>query len=325
MGESMRKHSYSYSQVRRYVGCQQSYEYGYVQDLELADKPKALSVGSLFHVGMEAALRAKEDLRSDNGYLLDCANEAIAKSEHYTIENGALAYALCGYAIHDLDLSSGRWETQRDVLGEPMIEYEFVLPLNSREEFIGYIDWVVRDRETGGVFIWDWKTRKTFRSASSEHMETQLAVYQYALRELGILNIRGSVTAQVKNKLQTPPKLLNSGALSKAKPSCTWDMYRDTVIVQGLDVDDYADMEAKCGTWVDLVYCYRSDLEVTSIWEQMVEPAIAGMRGMLAMEVNVPIRNRGQHCTYCTYEPLCSGEVAGYDCSDLYKKKERRK
>ena len=331
----------SKSQIDTFLTCAYKWHIQYVQGLRSRSYelgPAAL--GDVVHTGLAAALNTfaldyQQGVTSEY-YLLDRSIKAAI--EHWDSENRpqdkeVLAYNSEGevvfvddiefYTEWDEMLSDAFQIARRTIRNlrlidnyvpvfiddEPIIEYRIELKIpETKFEFVGVIDAVLHNLTTGLFEVIDWKVRRSFTDTDAEELNSQIGIYQYALRQLGIDAPMG-VVYQIKNKPPRYPSLNKNETMSRQKIITDWDTYKEALLVNGLDPSDYLDMKDKLAE----VEFYRPLLVVRShevtdlLWLNMIAHA-----ERIDNETIFP-RAYGYPCRNCPFNALCQAELYGYD------------
>lgn len=188
----------SASSIGTYSTCPRRYWYHKLSGLESRDTTSsALDRGSLFHVGMAAALR-----QTNPKLNLKVAIEAIGAL--YVAGTGSVterdeAVEMVKYFAEDIGINVRNFAYK--INGVPAVELEFdenFGDFNLR----GSIDAVIRDTD-GRTFLLDWKTRKRHYEDIVVQNDKQLAIYAAILKREGI-ELDGALQIQ----LSAPPQPL---------------------------------------------------------------------------------------------------------------------
>lgn len=342
----------SASQIQCWMACGKRWEYSYLEGLSPRVERPYLTMGKLCHVGMHAAMErlwmAQRENLLDPEYpvgidVLAREGEAAIREEHARYMEGidylqeelpeferllADALDVFGQALGEFDPL--RWEvlTVYDGEGElPALELHFKVPCAGSKGLHGYVDAILRDRETGHAWCVDYKFRSQLEDPEEEQFSLQNAVYMRACERMGV-DVVGTLTWQHLNRPAAWPAL-TKGGVSRARIRTTWARYREFVKAQGLDPADYAEMEEKLADveWFREVYEHRSPETVRRVWDEVVVPAAWGIRR------SAKGGNRRAlfpwNCRGCQFRDLCQAELRGYDAGDVrqrqYTRKEHRK
>ena len=306
----------SATQLQSWMACAKRWEYGYLEGLAPRVERPYLTIGKLCHVGFEAAMRhawAVEHGAATGGDLraLIGVGETRIREEHDRYLSGVDllpeelpefqqrlqdALAVFGQALAEFD--PARWEVLTVADGgqeRSALELHFLIPCAGSKGLHGYVDAILRDRETGHAWCVDYKFRSQLEDPEEEQFSLQNAVYMRACERMGA-DVVGTLTWQHLNVL---------------------------------DPADYAEMEEKLSDveWFRETYELRSPETVRAIWDQVVVPAAWGVRRSSkggSRRSMFPWNCRG-----CQFRDLCQAELRGYDADDVrqrqYTRKEHRK
>lgn len=341
----------SASQIQCWMACGKRWEYSYLEGLAPRMERPYLTMGKLCHLGFQRAMeRLWEAQRAgmfDPAYpigvddLIDVGERAM--NEEFARYLDGIDYLpeeapefeqlrwdslfVFEQALREFDPL--RWEvlTVNDGGQErPALELHFKVPCPGSKGLHGYIDAILRDRESGQVWCTDYKFRSQLQDDEEESFSLQNAVYMHACRRMGI-EVTGTQTWQHLNKPAADPAL-TKGGVSRARIRTTWDHYRRFVEEQGLDPADYAEMEEKLADveWFRATLEYRNADTVRRIWDEVVVPASWGIRRAARggnRRALFPWNCRG-----CQFRELCQAELRDYDADYIRKasfvQKDRR-
>lgn len=118
-------------------------------------------------------------------------------------------------------------------------ELHFKLPLTEEIEIEGYIDAVIKDPE-GKIWVKDYKTYKSMKDYSFFHLNTQSAIYIWAMEQLGY-EVQGVIWDVIKAKEPSKPQILKSGKLSSRRLDSTPYTVEKGILELGLNPEDYQD------------------------------------------------------------------------------------
>ena len=206
----------------------------------------------------------------------------------------------------------------------PALELHFRVPCPPTKGLHGYIDAILRDRQTGFVWCVDYKFRKSLSPDEDEAFNVQNAVYAYACRKMGI-DITGTMTWQHVNTPAADPKINKDGTVSKAKIKTTLEHYAEFCLEHGVMVDEglllEMDEKLKDIEWYRATLEYRNDDTINEIWKQCVVPAAKGVKSAHGKKANNYRSLYPWNCKMCQYQSLCQAELRGYD-ADAIKDRE---
>ena len=343
----------SVSQVQQWLRCNRAWQYGYAEGLTTRVDRPYLTIGKLCHRGFEAAMVLSwlcDHASSDGGVtatfdqMLEAGLSAVQtgwrehmgavefNDEEIPVQEDLLHDAEAVFSQALADFGPERWEVQTVVRhGEetPALELHFRVPCSGSKGLHGYIDAVLRDRETGHVWCVDYKFRSQLAPDDEERFNLQNAVYSHACARMGI-DVTGTCTWQHSNRPATEPRLLKDGSVSRAKVRTTWPLYRRFLLEHGQDPEDYSEMEEKLRD-VELsraTFEYRNELTVRSVWREVVVPAAYGIRRSYRKDVRKIPAMFPWNCKGCAFQELCQAELRGYDADYVretqFVRKERR-
>ena len=326
----------SVSQLQTYMSCPKKWAYNYIERLTPRIERPYLSIGKLCHKGMETAMRVKWGLDNDSlcdpKHILEEALLAMGEEwEKYMSSNCFLeeeipeqeqiladAKSVFTQAFWEFDIEKYEVLTvYKDGEPIPALELHFLMPCPGSKGVHGYIDAILRDKDTGFIWCTDYKFRKSLSPDDEEAFNIQNAVYARACSKMGI-NITGTMTWQHVNTPAADPAQLKNGAFSRAKIKTTWEHYAHTLEIAGVDPEDYEEeMKPKLSDieWYRATYEYRNADTVQSIWEQSVVPASWAIKK--AYKANNPRFFYPWNCKMCQYGNLCQAELRQHDAECL--------
>lgn len=321
----------SVSQIQSFMSCPKKWEYGYVEGITPRVERPYLGVGKLCHKGMEVAMGTMA-VRPDTTYeeWRESGKRAmVAEFDDYMANNYFLeeelpqqmqmrddALAVFEQAFNEFE--PWRYEVL-NVGGNPALELHFVVPCTGSKGLHGFIDAVLRDKETGCVWCTDYKFRKTLAPDEDEAFNVQNAVYSYACAKLGVL-ITGTMTWQHINTPAADPQVLKSGAISRAKIKTTWAHYAEFCRAHGADPAEYfeemveklADVE-----WFRSTLEYRNQQTVDAVWQEVIVPAAQSIKRHKSDKVFKSRSLYPWNCKMCQFKDLCQAELRGHDADFL--------
>lgn len=204
----------------------------------------------------------------------------------------------------------------------PALELHFKVPCPPTKGLHGYIDAILRDRETGFVWCTDYKFRKSLSPDEDEAFNIQNSVYAYACRKMGI-DITGTMTWQHLNTPAAEPMILKDGKISRSKIKTTWEQYALFCKENGQDPVDYEEeMRPKLADieWFRATLEYRNDETIERMWKECVLPVAKEVRRAYGDNVNNHRSLYPWNCKMCQYQSLCQAELRGYDVNYIKEK-----
>lgn len=328
----------SVSQLQTFLSCKKKWEYGYIEGITPRVERSYLTIGKLCHKGMQVAmqelwkngssdfdhllekgLHAMDDMWQEYMDVTPMLNEEIPDMNQMLLD----ATSVFAQALQEFDPL--KYEVVTVVKNKeriPALELHFKVPCAPTKGLHGYIDAILRDKETGFVWCTDYKFRKSLSPDEDESFNIQNAVYTYACRCMGV-DITGTMTWQHINTPAADPQLLKTGAISRAKIKTTWEHYARFCEEHGEDPNNYIEeMKEKLdeNEWFRPTYEYRNDETVINILNQCVYPVAKQIK--TAMGTKSPRNYRSLYpwnCKMCQYADLCQAELRNHDADYLRK------
>lgn len=322
----------SVSQLQSFLSCRKKWEYGYVEEITpRVDRPY-LTIGKLCHKGMQAAMQYQWEWENTIKY---CREDALrvaklaimSEHEEYMRSNVFLeeeipdieqiltdALAVFEQAFWEFNIEKYEVLTlKRSGEDIPALELHFKVPCPPTKGMHGYIDAILRDKETGLIWCVDYKFRKSLSSDEDEASNIQNAVYAYVCSKMGV-QIAGTMTWQHLNVPTATPAILKNGTVSRAKIRTTWNAYRSFCVEHGVDPEPYREeMQEKLADieWYRATYEYRNEETIERIWRECIKPVAREIK-----KARTVINYRSLYpwnCMMCQYKNLCQAELRGYD------------
>lgn len=333
----------SVSQLQTYMSCPKKWAYNYIENLTPRVERSYLTVGKLCHKGMQAAMQMLWYYPlSTLEQLTQHGLEAMYnEGEKYLSEIPLLPEELPDlqqmrndaaevFAQALEEFNPLKYEVMPVVKNQnlkPALELHFRVPCPPTKGLHGYIDAILRDKETGFVWCTDYKFRKSLSPDEEEAVNIQNTVYSYACQRMGI-DITGTMTWQHVNTPAADPSVLKDGRVSRAKIKTTWEHYAAFCRGHGEDPDEYKEeMVEKLSEieWYRATYEYRNEGTIKRMWDEIVIPTSKMVKAAYTKE-----NHRFMYpwnCKMCQYKDLCQAELRDHDADYLrkteYTKRER--
>ena len=334
----------SVSQLQTFLSCRKKWEYNYIEGLKPRVERSYLTIGKLCHKGMQEAMRSAwmSQKRGDDQHWYswrDAGIKAIEREwQEYVDSNTFLEEEMpdiektLGDAISVFSQAYGEFEPWKyEVVtlcdkGRPIpaLELHFKVPCPPTKGLHGYIDAILRDRETGFTWCVDYKFRKSLSPDDDEAFNIQNAVYAYACQKMGV-KITGTMTWQHVNTPAAEPAILKDGKISRAKIKTTWAKYEQFCIEHGQDPQDYfLEMEEKLKDieWYRATLEYRNPETIDRIWKECVVPVAKQVKAAHSKKADNFRSLYPWNCRVgCPYQSICQAELRGYD-ADAIRERE---
>lgn len=332
----------SVSQLMTHMSCPKKWEYNYIENLKPRVERPFLTVGKLCHKGMQTAMQeAWKDQQAGLDTSYECGlygywrssgvDAMVAEWNAYMRDNEFLveeipdqeqiltdAVSVFTQAFNEFEPWKYEVVTlQKDGKPIPALELHFLVPCPGSKGLHGYIDAILREKQTGFVWCTDYKFRKSLSDDTEEAFNVQNAVYTHACSKMGV-SITGTMTWQHCNTPAADPAVNKNGTISRAKIKTTWNHYARFCASQGVDPEPYREeMEPKLSDieWFRATYEYRNDPTVKRIWNEVVVPA------SWAVKKSHKGGNKRfmypWNCKMCQYQSLCQAELRDYDAKEI--------
>jgi hypothetical protein len=342
----------SVSQLQTFLSCRKKWEYNYIEGLKPRVERSYLTVGKLCHKGMQVAMQsAWKDQKSglcEDYYTTgrwkswnDAGIVAMNKEWVHYMESVPLldeeipdveqmhydAVSVFTQAFEEFE----PWKYEVITLCDkghpiPALELHFKVPCPPTKGLHGYIDAILRDRETGFVWCTDYKFRKSLSPDEDEAFNIQNAVYSYACQKMGV-EITGTMTWQHVNTPAADPAILKDGKISRSKTKTTWTHYAQFCIDHGQDPENYyLEMEEKLRDieWRRATLEYRNPETINRIWKECVVPVAKQVKAAHGKKADNFCSLYPWNCKMCQYQSLCQAELRDYD-ADAIREREYTK
>lgn len=295
-----------YSAIASYLKCPKAYEYAWTRQLQKNTINYKMLFGTLFHRGMEAYWKSEPIIKS----IEECASAFVDSSTpDYEIcaidELKERVIPLVDSAIHFFDC-----DKYISLGAELAIEQD----TKDGQGFQGHVDVLLQEKETGDVWVVDYKTRERFKDENEEQYNYQLSLYEFVLAKKHP-QMRGSMVWEVSNKTFETPKILKNGTVSKALISTTWDRYKKFVEDCGLNVGDYLEMRSKLSQneWFSNIKLFKTKAQLQNTFDDTVQiiDRVHSHNGDFYRNMTPG------NCSWCDFKELCRADLDGRDTSDL--------
>lgn len=288
--------SISNSRSYTFDKCPQQYDYKYRKNIKpLArnlhfDSWERLQRGILGHKGLEYGFLAQAVYDGVQSHVDMLQKEDISEEQKEALPVMAQdATAAASAALAWLPVAD--WEPVIHK-GKPMVEAELRIPIAGWEGFLGYADLVARHKPTGRVLVIDYKFRERFGAAGEDIYNTQFALYQYALAQIGV-PVDGSLIFEIK-----PRPAVRASKIVRED-------------IGGID-SERVSADGRFRT----TPTYRSNEYLENIWRDFERKAL-----VIANVTDSGIyRNLNAfNCGFCPYQKLCQAELRGEDAAYVLK------
>lgn len=299
----------SWSEVQIWCACRMKWYWAYEVGIVPKRIERAPSVGSCGHVAIAAILKGKDWI------------QAVKDWQQYQIDRRPLfeeeESEIRAVANLILEIIPRYLEYYHDEFEPVLIEHKFEIPIRGiRNRLVGYWDAIVRDKD-GHLWLLEHKfPQQRFRTENNLDLDGQIGTYQYAAQRLSY-PVVGTIYNQILGRLPAVPKLNKDGSVSRAAVYTDWKTYRDFVVKQKLNPDDYKEMQDKL---VDFRFFQRNHiyrpLIETRLFARDMERRIWDM---MRSKKHIYRSESFITCGMCSYSELCLESLKGGDIEYIIK------
>lgn len=322
----------SVSQLQTFLSCRKKWEYNYIERLKPRVDRSYLTIGKLCHKGMQTAMQRlwccegwNAAMSSGVGAIreewTEFMNETPLLNEEICDMEQMFSDAVAVFRQAFEEFEPWKYEVvtlYKDRKPIPALELHFLIPCSPTKGLHGYIDAILREKETGSIWCVDYKFRKSLSPDEEEAFNIQNAVYTYACRKMGI-DITGTMTWQHLNTPAADPQVLKDGRISRAKIKTTWAHYAAFCQDHGQDLRDYEDMIEKLEDieWFRATLEYRNEKTIENMWNNCVIPVAKEIKKAHGKKADNFRSLYPWNCKMCQYISLCQAELRDYDANAI--------
>ncbi len=306
-----------YSEIASWLKCPRQHYYAWQLELEPLQPNFKMIYGLLFHKGMEAFWKRQLIELEVSNYAKELQSKYATSLEE---EDLALIHKQAIAVLDNINkaIKEFKCEQYECIGAELEIKVELVISVG----LVGHIDAVLRDKETGEIWIVDYKTRTKFKDDEEELYNLQLSLYTKMLESRLGCKIAGTMIWQVSNRLEESPRMLKSGTMSREKINCSWDKYKKCLLEKGLDPADYFDMQRKLDLKSEFscLVNRKDPMIIDTIFNETID-ILFSMR-----DNNIKHRNLiPNNCNFCDYKKICRAELSGMSTDLILKNNYKRR
>lgn len=298
--------THSWSSVTTFAACPKKYHWRYGMRLTTpSSTTQGMAVGILVHTGIAAAIRGENPLEA----VKQRATEGVATETPETLGLWTTA-EYDAKQILKYQLPKLRLERFEAVMVEERLFAEVIIKdIPERVEVI--VDALLRNTETGELWLVDWKVRRTLPEGHAVEIDGQLPLYTYFVSQLFPTEIIRVFQVNMLNEPPKPAVLTTKNYPSKAVQASTWEVWSSSLKSLGFDPEIFREeMSGKLRTeedytrWIEVP---SGDLQerfrVFSEWIRLINGATKSnlFPGVFS----------GGICGTCPYMKLCRAEVEG--------------
>ena len=300
----------SNSRIKTFRNCHYAHYMKYVMGIVKKQKAGALVRGSAIHECLEAYNSDKSWRKPFEKFKKDFY-ETTFEEERVELGDlpGMVEELMENYVYYYEEVKEDEYEYLYN-------ELHFELPLTTKITIEGYIDSVVKD-PSGKIFTVEHKTYKKDPGRDFIIFNPQSAIYNWAIRELG-MKPAGTIWDIIKAKKPSQPNVLKSGKLSQARLDSTPYSVEKGIVSLGFDPEDYRDYINS--------HSFESyfNREIIRYNSQVTKGIMEDLRDTAKMILDrgdvLKDKNLGRDCSWCQYKEICQAEILGLDIDYIIKK-----
>ena len=155
----------------------------------------------------------------------------------------------------------------------------------------------------------------SFRTEESVELSSQLAMYLLFMREHVAVTQPKLIYLQILNKVPGIPNVNKTGGISRSAINTDWDTYKDTVVANGYNPEDYADVREKLTNkrfWTEQVVT-RADARLAEERSALYDVSVE----IMAKRKRIYMCDSPFLCKSCQFRDLCLETVRGRDPLEL--------
>jgi len=306
----------SQSRLKTFRRCPKQYDFKYVMGLRRKERKIQLERGTWLHELLMVHCDG-EDWRERHSLLTKRFNNFFEEEREQLGDLPRECSRIMRSYLRTYERADRRYVTIDSEMDE-------IVTLKNGLRLHMIIDRVVWDKKLEGMWIWDYKTRKSFEDEDNIILDPQGTLYYDGLNTLGGYEpILGFVIDEIRTKAPAIPALLQSGELSKRKNIDTdvWT-YMATIRRHGLDPTNYAAIlrliaARQKGRFFRRVALPKDPPVVRTLRREALQTA----RTIREAEAKAAFpRTFDKSCAWmCDYRDLCIADLMGGDISSMIK------
>lgn len=303
----------SQSKVKTWRQCRFAYHNKYVLGLIRRKVKRPFMFGRMIHEMIEAHANADDPFEVLDRINLENANMFAAEREMYGDIVNDVRTIMTNYFSY-----WGEDSIRYIRKGGKAAEHEFKIevdgiPVKGKIDAFGKakkLKWLV-----------EHKSFKRKPNEDTRWRNVQSSVYMRIADMLGWPSLDGTLWDYVRSAPPPKPELLKNGELSRKKIVTFPSVYAAAVEEHGLNLSDYGefidDLIENMPNYFFRVFTPTSRDVIDIVFDDFMKTAreIADLHG------KSHVRNIGQHCDFCDYEPICRAALQGSDV-DFVKERE---
>lgn len=264
------------------------------------------------HAGIAAALAG-----TDIGAAVDATSRELARGVSISVDGENIdVYD----EVDTVTKCVEKWNRESSICDRKLIAFEvkWEVPARDGKRSMQGVTWNGRMDallNIGGYGSERWgleaKYVGQFRTEESVELSSQLAMYLLFMREqqAGMFPSPKLIYLQILNKVPAAPNVNKTGGISRSPINTDWDTYRETVVANGYDPENYADMREKLSTkrfWTEQVVT-RSENRLAEERSALYDVSVE----IMAKRKRIYMCDSPFLCKSCQFRDLCLETVRG--------------
>lgn len=312
----------SNSRLKTWGRCPNKYRYKYVEKLRPKKKGVALERGSWIHELLMVHCDG-EDWRERHELLTKKFNNLFEEEREMLGDLPRECARIMKAYIRNYDKADQRRYVTVDT------EMDEIVTLSNGVQLHMIVDRIVWDRKLRGLWVWDYKTRKTLEELENIQLDPQGSLYYDGLTVMGYEDLLGFCTDEIKTTPPHVPKLIKSGVRLEKRKDMDTDVYTYMREIRrhGFDPRDYAEQLERLAVrqkdkWFRRVFIPKDPPVVKTHRKEAMQKVnqirLAEHRGEFP-------RTFDRSCKWgCEYRDLCVAELHGGDISSMIRMNFKR-
>jgi hypothetical protein len=312
--------SVSASEIAVWKQCRQKWYWQYLLRIEPAVTHTKLAQGTMAHAGIAAALSGESVEIAVTKSAMD-----LSRSLLLSVDGEQIDTTQADDEINTISACVKKWNRESGIREGALIasEVEWEVPVRAGRRRLPGVTWngrmdaLIAVGESGEKWGLEAKYVGRFRSEESVELSSQLAMYLLFMQEqkVGISQPPRLIYLQILNKMPAVPSVNKTGSISRSQTNTDWDTYREAVVANGYNPEDYSDMREKLAGkrfWAEQVVT-RSENRLAEEREALYDVTAEIMQ----KRKRIYMCDSPFLCQSCQFRDMCLETVRGRDPMEL--------
>jgi len=308
----------SVSKLKKWRRCPNAYRYKYVEGWTPRMRALALERGTWIHALLEEHY---------NGRSWKKKHKQLTKkfNSYFEEQREELGDDLPEVCANIMQRYLKRYPDDMDRYWVIDTELDEIVTLPNGLEVQVIIDLVLEDKQTGGIWLWDHKTRKKFQTSTQHMLDPQLTIYHACATLLGYTPLVGICINELSTKLPTRPKMTKTTGKLERRTNIVCDpaTYMEEIKRHKLPVADYSKILAHLAVAQKDTFFKRNYMpKDPPVIKTMMREAVQTAEEIMAAEKRnrFPRTYNASQCAWdCDYKDICLTELHGGDPREIVK------